>query len=320
MKYLRIQGLLLLTSLGAGTVAWFIPDGIAFAIQVTGSHSLQQDTLVHLFSSCFGVLFVYMAGLILWLKAELLDSQRRLYLDIKESVESTINRHVDPSIAVALTRAFSGNENIANTFHSEFSSFFMRLVMANDITRRALKPVIRSLVGSLHESVENILGRRLAIGVADHLEITKTIAIGASNYIQIQQRTFNPKKDWSAEWIMFLDKLAKCDMSRIYIVMIDEATLSKEKGNLVEMKKVLEERGFQLRVCDKQSILDGSQGQLSTDAVIEVFDEELIKLQFIALTGYVGGTTIEVSLIDRTVRPDIWNLLLRIREHSVVFE
>lgn len=142
MKLLKKQGLLLLTSAGVAAIAWFVPDGLLAILKLFGAESHEQNILINLLMACYGLLFTYVAGLIVWLKSEIIESQKRLYFDIRDSVEATVNRHVDPTISVALARAFSGNENIANVFHSEFSPLFMRLVQTNDITRKALKPII----------------------------------------------------------------------------------------------------------------------------------------------------------------------------------
>jgi len=318
MKRFGTHGLLILSLFGAGVVSWFLPDGVAFVLRALELRTPAQDVLVRFFCTCFGVLFAYIAVLVVRLTTQLTEAQGKLYLEIKSGMETP--KEYDAVISAALLRAFSGSESVAATLHNEFRPLMQRLVATREITRLAVRPVMRRLLGELTRSLDKLFTATLSVGASEHLEVTRSLAPIVENYIQVQQRAFDPDTQWSMEWVRLLDKLATRDMARIYIVVCDRETLARERTSLLKMKDILLPRGFYLKVCDRGAISEGGLAQMPTTAVLEVFDEALIKLHLVPANGYVGGGAVEVSLIDRTMRQDIWDLLLRIREHAVDFQ
>jgi hypothetical protein len=300
-------------------VSWFIPEGLNLMSQSLKQGTYEITPFVRYTSFLVGFLFTVGIEMLIWLRREVREAKKEILKSVTGVISADVQREVSSSILTLIIRSLRSNPESAfliqksvNDFAEPFSRISPNLLHANSV-------VIEGCIKRFNDDIRNLNSDGCVVSLREHLETTKLLLSTSRSYLQIQRKAFLVPDEWTSQWCQLLDWQKDSECKKEYVVLMDKDSLEKERVKIESMKNYLQQRGFTFKCCDLKDVLDSLGGSLPTNDNLEIFDEEIVKLQDLPTGDYRGGIKLRMTLFNVSERDNIRRLIYYVKNFSKPF-
>lgn len=305
MSPLRWLGVSILLFCLSAVLSLFLPNGFNWLMALFGENPVVITPTIRLYWFLFIFLFLRGVETTFWARSEF----TRLFAKFSNSFDESITRKLDDLLSRSLLRFFWPSVGTNSEQFLLLSNRFHTLMSPLVSIHASLLPAYSVLIERRIQEFENQISRISTTGctadIATHIAISRRLTADASAYLQIQRRAFRAPEEWTQEWCEFVTDLSRQRISCQYIVLADRTLLVAERERLCSMEKYLRERRFVFGFCDAKHVEDSLGGTLPTDDVVEVFDNNAVKLAALPEGKYRGGIHLNLILTRLAQRDDL---------------
>jgi hypothetical protein len=311
-RWIIAEAVLAVIAVGAG---WIIPDGLNFLAARLGQQTLTVTATERLLAAMVVFMFTVSLQLVIAVRSETKSLRDDLPIAVERVLLAKTATAVDDTLLRLMIDGLDASPMSLVHTRRLIRSMVATLARANIHLRDAHAIVLERAVSDASRKVEHLTSDGLEADIADHLEVTRRIADGASTYLQIQRRAFLVPDEWTQEWIRFTKQLAASGTNCEYIVVLDKASAVADIRKLESMDRLLTDHGWTFRVCDLRDVLDSFGGVLPTEWNLEVINNEVVKLHEIP-GRYQGGIMPRMLLFDLAQKSDLRRYIKSVRDYA----
>jgi hypothetical protein len=282
----------------AAVVGWLLPDGLNLLSRAFGQPPLAVSPIERLLAALVTFMFATSLQVTLRIGTEIRKAQETFPATIETAIMSKAGQVVDASVARILLGMAVADPATLLRIGGLLRSAVEPVAHAHSYLQDAYAVIIeRALANASHE-MQKVTGGGLEVDIADHVEITHRLAERYGAYVHIQRRAFLVPAEWTKQWMQMIDNLPKRAIKCEYVVLLDRRTLVEERVRLQSMHLFLKARDWSFRYCDLQDVLDSFGGKLPTTWNLDVFGDEVVKLQETPAGRYHGGVRLRMAIFD----------------------
>ncbi len=306
----------IIIALASGVFAWFFNDGLNWILQSFGLATFPTNPLTKVLS--FFSIFLFMTGadLMVNIRAETNNYKKEISDSISTSLITNAGMAIDNSLLRVIWPGLDVNPKSLLRIIAITRSLIYPLTKISGRLLDAYSVVIERDIHAYAENIQKLGSDGFSVDIADHIETSKRLARDANSYVQIQRKTFLVPDEWTSEWRFFVDWMSQHSIPSKYIVLIDEETLIKNKAKLESMNKFLTQRRWSFLYCNLDHVKDSLGGKLPTEDNVEVFDNEILKIQGLPKGVYQGGIKLNMRFLELAKNDDFRRFLQTISNFS----